>query len=279
MTGRIRTFTRDGLTFDVLDDGPLDGEVVVLLHGFPERATSWRHVAPLLHAAGLRTLALDQRGYSEGARPRGRRAYRLSELVDDVAALVERAGGSVHLVGHDWGAAVAWGLAARRPALVRSLTTVSVPHPAAFQKAMLTSPQALRSWYMLLFQAPYLVELSARPRGGPFYRSLAQSGMTGDEVERCRREVVETGALSGGLAWYRAIPFADHSLATQRTTVPTTFVWSDGDAALDRRGAELTESYVDAPYEFVELSGVSHWIPTQAPEALATAILERVASV
>jgi pimeloyl-ACP methyl ester carboxylesterase len=277
--GRIRSYRRDGLTFDVLDDGPLDGEVVVLLHGFPERATSWRKVAPLLHGAGLRTLALDQRGYSEGARPRGRRAYRLTELVDDVAALIELAGGSVHVVGHDWGAAVAWGLAARRPALVRSLTAVSVPHPAAFQKAMLTSSQGLRSWYMLLFQAPYLVELAARRRGGPFDLGLAQSGMTREEVARCRREVVETGALTGGLSWYRAIPFADRALATARTTVPTTFVWSDGDTAIDRRGAELTASYVDAPYAFLALPGVSHWIPTQAPEPLATAILDRVWSV
>ena len=279
MTGRIRTVTRDGLRFDVLDDGPIDGEVVVLLHGFPERATSWRHVAPLLHAAGMRTLALDQRGYSEGARPRGRRAYRLTELVDDVAALVERAGGSVHVVGHDWGAAVAWGLAARRPVLVRSLTAVSVPHPAAFQKAILTSAQGLRSWYMLLFQAPFLVELVASRRGGPFDLALAQSGMTREEVERCRHEVVETGALSGGLGWYRAVPCADRELATRHTTVPTTFVWSDGDSAIVRRGAELTASYVDAPYAFVELSGVSHWIPTQAPEALAAAILDRVRSV
>jgi len=279
VTRRIRTVARDGLTFDVLDEGPLEGEVVVLLHGFPERATSWRKVAPLLHAAGLRTLALDQRGYSPGARPSGRRAYRLTELVDDAAALVERAGGSVHVVGHDWGAAVAWGLAARRPVLVRSLTAVSVPHPAAFQKAMLTSTQGLRSWYMLLFQAPYLVELAARRRGGPFDLGLAQSGMTRDEVARCRREVVESGALTGGLSWYRAIPFVDRALATERTSVPTTFVWSDGDTAIDRRGAELTASYVDAPYAYVELAGVSHWIPTQAPEQLATAILDRVWSV
>lgn len=278
MTRRIRTLTREGLTFDVLDDGPIDGEVVVLLHGFPERATAWRHVAPLLHAAGLRTLALDQRGYSERARPRGRRAYRLSELVDDVAALIERAGGSAHVVGHDWGAAVAWGLVARRPVLVRTLTAVSVPHPAAFQKAFRTSPQVLRSWYMLLFQAPYLVELAARTRGGPFDLALAQSGMSRDEVARCRREVVESGALPGALAWYRALPFTDRGLG-RRSRVPTTFVWSDGDTAIDRRGAELTASYVDAPYAFVELNGVSHWIPTQAPEQLASAVLDRVWSV
>ncbi|MDP2772326.1 MAG: alpha/beta hydrolase [Nocardioides sp.] len=279
MTARIRTFARDGLTFDVLDDGPLGGEVVVLLHGFPERATSWRKVAPLLHAAGLRTLAVDQRGYSPGARPRRRRDHRATELVDDVAALIELVGGPVHVVGHDWGAFVAWALAARRPDLVRTLTAVSVPHPAAFQRALLTSSQSRKSLYMLLFQLPYVVELSARRRGGPFDKGLQQSGMTPDEIARCRSEVVEYGALRGGLSWYRAIVFADRELARRPTTVPTTFVWSDGDVAIVRRGAELTAKHVHAPYTFVELSGVSHWIPTQAPEALAAAILDRARSV
>jgi pimeloyl-ACP methyl ester carboxylesterase len=279
VSGRIRSYRRDGFSFDVLDDGPLDGEVVVLLHGFPERATSWRRVAPLLHAAGLRTLAVDQRGYSPGARPRRRRDHRATELVDDVATLVELVGGPVHVVGHDWGAFVAWALAARRPDLVRTLTAVSVPHPAAFQRALLTSSQGLKSWYMLLFQVPFAVELSARRRGGPFDKGLRQSGMTNDEIARCRAEVVEYGALRGGLSWYRAIPFADRELARRPTTVPTTFVWSDGDTAIVRRGAELTAKHVHAPYAFVELPGVSHWIPTQAPGPLAAAILDRVRSV
>lgn len=279
VSGRIRSYRRAGLSFDVLDDGPLDGEVVVLLHGFPERATCWRKVAPLLHAAGLRTLAVDQRGYSPGARPRRRRDHRASELIDDVAALVELIGGPVHVVGHDWGAFVGWGLAAARPDLVRTLTAVSVPHPAAFQRALLTSSQGLKSSYMLLFQIPFLVELSARRRGGRFDKGLRQSGMTPDEIAHCRTEVVEYGALRGGLSWYRAIPFADRELARRPILVPTTFVWSDGDTAIVRRGAELTAQHVQGPYAFVELPDVTHWIPTQAPEPLATAILDRVWSV
>lgn len=277
--GRIRSHRRDGFTFDVLDDGPLDGDVVVLLHGFPERATSWRSVAPLLHAAGLRTLAIDQRGYSPGARPRRRRDYRATELVDDVAALVELVGGPVHVVGHDWGSFVAWALAARRPDLVRTLTAVSVPHPAAFERALLTSRQGLKSWYMLLFQIPFLVELSARRHGGAFDKGLRQSGMTPAEIARCRTEVVEYGALRGGLSWYRAIVFADRELARRPILAPTTLVWSDGDTAIVRKGAELTAQHVQGPYAFVELPGVTHWIPTQAPEPLATAILDRVWSV
>ena len=108
MTQRITSYARDGWVFDVRDTGPLDGDPVVLLHGFPERASSWDAVAAQLHEAGLRTLAPDQRGYSPRARPRTRWGYRATELVADVAALVDVVGRPVHLVGHDWGAFVAW---------------------------------------------------------------------------------------------------------------------------------------------------------------------------
>src|SRR4051794_2953424 len=134
MTGeRMTGYTRGALRFDVVDGGPADAdETVLLLHGFPQTSASWAPVADRLHAAGLRTLAPDQRGYSPGARPGGRAAYRVEHLVDDAAALVTSSGaGSVHVVGHDWGAVVAWALAAHRPELVRTVTGVSVPHPAA----------------------------------------------------------------------------------------------------------------------------------------------------
>jgi len=150
-TDRITIFTRDGLVFDVRDTGPPDGTPVLLLHGFPQDSRSWDAVSPLLHARGYRTIAPDQRGYSPGARPRPRRAYRASELTGDIVELIEVAGlGPVHLVGHDWGAAVAWGLAAARPDLLRSLTALSVPHPAAFVQSLLTSSQALKSWYIVV---------------------------------------------------------------------------------------------------------------------------------
>src|SRR5690606_26265127 len=140
----------DGFTFDVIDGGPVDGDVIVLLHGFPQTATSWSKVAPLLHEAGYRSLAPHQRGYSPGARPSGRRAYSVDRLVADVAALVDTVGGPVHLVGHDWGAIVAWAVAVERPELLRTLTTVSVPHPMAFLRSMARSTQLLHSYYMFL---------------------------------------------------------------------------------------------------------------------------------
>ncbi len=269
---RISTYTRSGLVFDVLDDGPLEGPAVVLLHGFPERASHWDEVARLLHLEGLRTLAPDQRGYSRGARPRGRLAYRLPQLVGDVVALVDRYGGPVHLVGHDWGAVVAWATAAARPDLVRTLTTVSVPHPAAFARSLLTSDQALRSWYVLAFQPPWVVEAAAR--AGLLGTFLRRAGLTDPELARFQAEIVDDGALPGALGWYRALPFS--TSATGPVRVPTTHVWSDGDVALSRRGAELTAAHVHAPYELVVLEGVSHWVPTRAPEALAAAVVARV---
>ncbi|GAA1528568.1 alpha/beta fold hydrolase [Nocardioides humi] len=279
MTDRISSVTRGGLVLDVYDEGPIDGDVVVLLHGFPERADCWRLVAPLLHEAGCRTLAMDQRGYSPRARPRRRRDYQMSELLGDARALAEAAGGRVHVVGHDWGAIPSWLLAIHHPELVASLTAVSVPHPQAFLASMVRSTQGLKSWYMLAFQVPFLPERLGRSRGGFLDRQLRAAGMTAEDVDRFRARIVDDGALTTALNWYRAMPFGDPRLSRGRVTVPTTMVWSDHDIALGRWGVEHTVRYVDAPYRFVELNGVSHWIPTQAPDALADAILDRVRSV
>lgn len=273
---RIRSFERAGLTFDVVDDGPLDGPPVVLLHGFPQRATSWAKVTPLLVEAGFRTYAPDQRGYSPGARPRGRRAYAAPELVDDVVALIDRIDAPVHLVGHDWGATVAWGVAARHADRLASLTAVSVGHSEAFKRALRTSDQALRSWYMVLFQLPFVPE---RLLSGKWFaqKFLGGSGMTDEMIARYRVEIVDAGALTGGLNWYRAIPFAI-SDEVPDVTLPTTFVWSNGDAALGRKMAELTADHVGGPYEFIELAGASHWIPEERPAELAEAIISRARS-
>ena len=152
-------YSRGELVFDVIDEGPADGPVVVLLHGFPQMNTSWNAVIPRLTARGYRCLAPNQRGYSRGARPTRRRDYRVPELVEDVRALIDASGAQrVHLVGHDWGATVAWAVAAEMPERIASLTTLSVPHPAAFLKAIATSRQALASWYMYFFQLPRIPE-------------------------------------------------------------------------------------------------------------------------
>jgi pimeloyl-ACP methyl ester carboxylesterase len=276
---RLLRYRHDGLVFDVRDSGPLDGDPVVLLHGFPERASCWRDVAPLLHAHGLRTYAPDQRGYSPGARPPRRRDYTMAKLEGDVVALIEAIGGPVHLVGHDWGSNSGWLAAAHRPDLVRTWTAVSVPHPAAFRKAMFSTRQGFTSWYMGAFQAPRLPERLAATPGGRFDKALRNGGMTEADVARFRTEVVDYGALTGGLNWYRAMPYADQRALAAPVTVPTTLVWSDNDVAVRRTAVDRCADHVTGPYTLVVLEGVSHWIPTQAPEALAVAILDRIGSV
>ena len=273
---RITSYSRDGLTFVVRDEGPIGGDVVVLLHGFPQLSSSWDRVVPALHAQGLRTLAPDQRGYSPGARPSGRRAYKTSELVADVLALVGLTGGPAHLVGHDWGAAVAWGAAMLAPERVRTLTAVSVPHPGAFMAAM-PRGQALDSWYMVLFNLPWLPErlLSSRRFSGWFLR---RGGMTPEMVAGYRRDIVEGGALRGGLGWYRALALSDPRTLGTHGRGPTTYVWSDGDVFLGRAGARLCERYVDAAYTLDVVEGASHWLPDERPEVVASAVLSRISS-
>ncbi|MFD6060016.1 MULTISPECIES: alpha/beta fold hydrolase [Rhodococcus] len=263
-TERIGTFTRDGLVFDVRDEGPIDGTPVVLLHGFPQDSRSWDALAPLLHRRGFRTLAPDQRGYSAGARPRARWAYRTSELVADVVALIDQAGlGPAHVVGHDWGAAVAWGIAAERPDRVRTLTALSVPHPAAFVRAMVTSRQILKSWYMFAFQLPWIPErVIASDRFG--YRALRASGQSAGEAKRDLESMRDRTRARGALNWYRAMPFTAPRSASRKVRVPTLLVWSDGDTAIGPVGPALTSRFVDGPYTYEVLHGVSHWIPDEA---------------
>ncbi|WP_420039422.1 alpha/beta fold hydrolase [Gordonia sp. MP11Mi] len=271
------TFTRCGLTFDVIDSGPADGDPVILLHGFPQTASSWSQVSELLTAQGFRTIAPTQRGYSPRARPRGRWHYRTSELTADIVALVEQIGrGPVHVVGHDWGALVAWSLAMNRPDLVRSLTSVSVPHPGAFIRSMTRSRQALMSWYMYFFQIPWLPELVITRIRSVLPTGLQRTGMSLDEVAVVQREIVDGSSLTGGLNWYRAMLLDGPGALKRTVSAPTTHVWSSGDTALARSGAELAHEYVTGDFRLEIIDGASHWLPDQRPAELATIILDRI---
>ncbi|MEU3455915.1 alpha/beta fold hydrolase [Micromonospora sp. NPDC006766] len=267
-----------GLTFEVRTGGPADGEPVLLLHGFPQNSGEWDDVLPVLHAAGLRTYALDQRGYSPGARPAAVEAYRVPELVADAAGVLDALGvPDAHVVGHDWGAVVAWGLAAVHPERVRTLTAVSVPHPAAMAHALATDPrQKARSAYIALFRKPGKAEKALLAWNATALRRML--GGVGDaaRVARYADPMREPGALTAALNWYRAMSGADLK-AVGAVGVPTTFVWSDRDAAIGRTVAEACAAHVTGDYRFVELAGVTHWIPDEAPAPLAEAILARIA--
>jgi pimeloyl-ACP methyl ester carboxylesterase len=273
----VDSFRRDGLTFDVLDGGPPDGEPVVLLHGFPQDATAWNQVSPALHRAGLRTLALDQRGHSPMARPRGRRHYRLRETAEDVLALLDAAGHkSAHVVGHDLGGLVAWALAAWHPERVRTLTVLSTPHPAALTRAMTRGSQALRSYYMAVFQLPFLPERLLLSWGGtPLRRMLRGGGLSREAAAHYVGRMREPGALSAALGWYRAMPLGmTDRVGTVR--VPTLHVWSTGDTFLGRAATEATGQYVDAPYRLEVLDDVTHWIPELASDRVAELVTAHV---
>lgn len=271
------------MRFQVVDEGPVGAETVVLLHGFPQSARSWAGVSRRLLAAGYRVIAPDQRGYTPQARPRSRRAYRLNELVADVVALIDAAGvDRVHLVGHDWGGGVAWMVAATRPDRLHTLTAVSAPHPRAVASAMLTSRQLLQAWHLMFFQLPWLPEAAIRSRGGRLAVAVLKRSGLGDDLARTYVDRLNSdpGALAGALRWYRALPLdASTGRKTGAITVPTTYVWSTDDVALGRRAAELTGRWVTGPFEFKVLEGISHWIPEQVPDELAACILERIRSV
>jgi pimeloyl-ACP methyl ester carboxylesterase len=273
-------FSRAGLIFDVIDAGPPSGDGIVLLHGFPETSASWSAVTPGLVGAGLRVLAPDQRGYSPGARPSGRKSYVIGELVADVIALADRAGlERFHLVGHDWGGAVAWTLAATHPSRLRTLTVLSTPHPEAMLRSMVTSSQALHSWYMAMFQLPALPERVLLADDGKRFRtSMAGAGLPAAAIETYYRQLRQPGALTAALNWYRALPLSAGNRQRTPITVPTMYVWSTKDVALGRKAAELTARYVSGPYRFEVLEGLSHWIPEEAPDVLVRLLLEHTAA-
>lgn len=270
--------TGEGLAFDALVAGPGDGAPVLLLHGFPQSAAMWRPELEALAGAGYRAIAFDQRGYSPGARPEAVEGYRLDHLVADALAVALAVAGDrpFHVVGHDWGAVVAWHLAGHHADRVLSLTALSVPHPVAFAIA-LASPdgdQRHRSAYISFFQQSGAAEdlLLA----GGLAALLGASGYPVDPSPVIGR-MSQPGALTAALNWYRAM---DAGLAAVgKISVPTLYVWSTGDVALGREGAEACGTYVDGAYRFEVLDDVSHWIPEEAPDVFNRLLLAHLASV
>jgi pimeloyl-ACP methyl ester carboxylesterase len=264
--------TARDLTFDVVAGGPAGGAPVLLLHGFPQHSGEWAAVTPALHAAGLRTYALDQRGTSPGARPADVSSYRITECALDAVAVLDALDlSAVHLVGHDWGAVCAWHVALRHPERVRTLTAVSVPHPHASAYAYANDPdQRERSAYIKLFRQPGKAEDVLLADGARRLRALF-----GDlDAEPYVRPLLEPGALTAALNWYRAISSLD-LVGLGSAEVPTTYVWSDGDLAIGATAARTCAEYVRADYRFVPLAGISHWIPDEAPAELAAAVIAR----
>lgn len=267
------------LRFDALVGGPPSGELVLLLHGFPQTSASWSSQLSTLATAGYRVAAPDQRGYSPGARPDDVASYRMEHLVNDALGMASALGhDQFHLVGHDWGGAVGWAVASQHPRRVSSLTVVSTPHPRALVWALPRSLQVLRSSYIPFFRLPWLPEtvLGAR-RGALLRRVLVATGLPTERAERYLDALAPAGALRAALNWYRA---NGPGLVTATGRVPsrTLYVWSSRDFALGKKAATRTGRYVDGPFRFEVLDGVSHWVPEECPGELDRLLLEHLAA-
>lgn len=273
---RVEEIEANGMRFTVRVGGGDGGDTVLLLHGFPQHGGMWDRVAERLHAAGLRTIAPDQRGYSPGARPDDPAAYRMPAIAADAAALLDAYGvESAHVVGHDWGALAGWHLTARHPSRVRTLTAVSVPHPRAFASALRDDPdQKTRSGYMGLFAIEGKAEEVLLRDGAATLRAIF-GPVDRDAVESYVRPMLEPDALTGALQYYRA-NHRDDLDGAGPIAHPTTYVWGDQDIAIGRVAAERCAEHVTGPYEFVPLAGVSHWVPDERPGEVAGAALTRI---
>jgi pimeloyl-ACP methyl ester carboxylesterase len=285
----VSTVEANGLEFTVATQRPVpapspaptlntdtDTDTVLLLHGFPQTHRAFDALATRLIPHGLRLIAPDQRGYSPGARPDDVAAYAMPELVADALAILDAFGvAQAHVVGHDWGAAVAWNLAARHPERVRTLTAASIPHPSALAEATVHSAdQRERSVYIELFREEGKGENLLLDDGQQRLRRLF-TPLPDHSIEPHLAVLGERKALTGALNWYRAMK-PEESLALPPATVPVTYVWSDADVAVSREAAERCAAHVTGPYRFVELPGVSHWVPDEAPDQLAAAVLDRI---
>ncbi len=271
----MRSFAHDRLVFEVKDEGPEDGTPVVLLHGFPQDATCWDGIVDPLHDQGYRTLAPNQRGYSPAARPPRARDYTRAATAGDVVALLDAAGVErAHIVGHDWGGVVAWSVASAYPERVRTVTSLSTPHPGAIRAVALRSTQLLNSWYMGLFQMRWASEQMLHP-GGPLWRALLK-GLPKHQARHYTDRMEQPGALSAALNWYRVLPreLVRPSLRVRRIRVPALYVWGDRDPALGRAAAVATSDFVSEDYTFTILRGVGHWIPERAADQVVDSLLE-----
>ena len=263
------------LVFDAIIAGPEGGRAVLLLHGFPQTSWSWRHVIRALADAGHRVIAIDQRGYSPGASPDEVEAYAGEQLVADVLGVLDALGlPSVDLVGHDWGAAVAWEVASLHPERVATLTAVSVPHPGAFREALTRdADQQKRSAYMRDFRRPGFERILLADDAAVL-RSVFGEG-DGVDVQHVLSRIGRPEVLRRALNWYSA-QSTGRVAAIPPTAVPTLHIWSDGDRFLGEYGTRATHRFVSGPYRLEVLHAISHWVPEHAPEETASLILEHL---
>ncbi|WP_336343977.1 alpha/beta fold hydrolase [Halalkalicoccus ordinarius] len=262
-----------------------EGPLVVLLHGFPEHWYAWRKQIPALVDAGYRVVVPDMRGYNTSEKPHGVEAYRMRELVGDVVGLIETCDEErASVVGHDWGGAIAWEVAARHPGSVDRLCVLNAPHPAAYRRELLSrqSDQARRSWYALFFQLPWVPEALFRAFDDRAVEGLLREDPENPEafdeeaIDRYKRACTRPGAMTSMINYYRAafrgqlrslLPgrsLPDYA-REGRIDRPTLLIWGMRDRALSPRLTEGLERWV--PDLRVErLPEASHWVQADEPD-------------
>lgn len=272
---KIETFHLNNFDFTVRTAGlNNNGDLVVLLHGFPESSLMWESLMKILAQKGYRVVAPNQRGYSSGARPKGFENYTMKLLASDVIALAEKVGfkSKFHLVGHDIGAVVGWTTATLYPNLLKTWTALSVPDWPAYLWALDNDPiQKDKGSYVHLFQHKFIPELILRFRHYRVLRKLWQ-GFPQSTINAYLKLFSQKGALTGAVNWYRALlqlPQINYSLIK----VPTTFIWGNKDLAIARAGVMKNKDYMSAPYKFIELNA-GHWFMEFNQDEICRLIIE-----
>lgn len=268
-----QTIETNGIRLNVVQAGPKDGPLLILLHGFPEFSYGWRKQIPFLASAGYRVWAPDQRGYNISDKPEGIAAYTLDKLAADVVGLIDASGEEkAYLVGHDWGAAVAWWVAAVYPERLAKLVILNVPHGSVMQKNLRKNFAQLRkSWYFLFFQIPWLPEALSRLGNWKFaIRALVKTSRPGtfseSDLEQYRRAWSQPNAYRSMINWYRAIvQKPPKGPASKRIGVPTLLIWGAQDRFLGREMAQPSiDRCEDGNLVFIEEG--SHWVQHEEAE-------------
>ena len=281
MTEEIR-LRANGLDFRALATGPEAGELVLLLHGFPEGAESWTPQLDRLASAGFRAVAPDLRGYGGSDAPAGEAAYAIEVLVEDVRDLVAVLGRErVHLAGHDWGSVVGWATASVHPELLLTWTALSVPHPYEWQRAALIDPdQQARSSYIQLFLVEGKAEEVLSAGGHQRLIAMYQGVMPERTVDRYVRSMSRPGRLTAALNYYRANLRPGGSFDGYRNPVrvPTMLIWGSADMALGRVPVEATGKHVEARYRLEILEGAGHWLQFERAQEVSDLLVQNVSS-
>lgn len=270
----------NGVNLHLVEAGPADGPLVILLHGFPEYWRSWRYQIPYLAAAGYRVWAADLRGYNLSSKPKGVRSYSLDEAAADLIGLIHAAGRSkAFVVGHDFGAAVAWWAADQYPQYLDRLVILNVPHPAVMLRNIFRPNQLPRSTYVFFFQLPWLPEWLLRLNNWQLLASsLAASAHPGTfnqiDLAEYRRAWSRPGVITAMLNWYRAaVRYPIQPADNTRITVPTLILWGAQDIALDRSLAEKSVTLCDDG-RLIFFEEATHWVQHEEAPRVNSLIAE-----